>query len=312
MRYPYTDEINAEGYLFCSHINKLRKGEKVVDYLSSKYLYITDTRRVLEISKAIMENNIIVNDDNKYCDYCISLSHITNLLWYKLNRGFGSTDFPKNLDVIIKARTILSGFISQGITSTYKEVKAKAATGELSKEQAAAYIVALREKITSPEDLDNDNIKDLLDFSEEHFSHIEETIAQNKTMLVERDKAIEELSVEVSDLKSKLKRAASDNEEKQTKIEALENRIRAIEEQEKDKEKKRKRWKAWGNFIWSIIWRLVIVVVVVFIIWGICKMINVDFPTWLGVIISGLGVVIAVKPGFHDKWKQFKEDIDNK
>ena len=131
-------------------------------------------------------------------------------------------------------------------------------------------------------------------------------------MLVERDKAIEELSVEVSDLKSKLKRAASDNEEKQTKIEALENRIRAIEEQEKDKEKKRKRWKAWGNFIWSIIWRLVIVVVVVFIIWGICKMINVDFPTWLGVIISGLGVVIAVKPGFHDKWKQFKEDIDNK
>jgi len=62
--YPFTDEINAEGYLFSSHINKLRKGEKTIDYLSSKYLHITDTRRVLEISKAIMENNIIENEAN--------------------------------------------------------------------------------------------------------------------------------------------------------------------------------------------------------------------------------------------------------
>ena len=308
--YPYTEEINTEGYLFCSHINKLRKGEKAIDYLSSKYLYITDTRRVLEISKAIMKNNIAINDDNKYCDYCISLSHITNLLWYKLNRGFGSTDFPKNLDVIIKARTILSGFISQGISSTYKEVKNKAASGELSKEQAAAYIVALREKVTSPEDLNNENIEDLLDFSEEHFSHIEETIAQNKTMLVERDKAIEELSIEVSNLKSKLNCAASDNEEKQTKIEALENRIRNIEEQEKDKEKKRKRRKVWWSFIWSIFWRSFIAFLVVCLIWKVCKIVNIDFPTWLGVVLSGLGVLIAVKPSIHDKWKQFKEDID--
>ena len=102
--------------MFCSNINKLRKGHQTSDYLTSKYLCITDTRRVREISQAIAE--VQKNEaGEKFCDYAVSLSYITNLLWYKLNRGFGSTEFPKNLDVVIKARTILGSYVTHGIVT---------------------------------------------------------------------------------------------------------------------------------------------------------------------------------------------------
>lgn len=304
-----TDSQNTEGYMFCSHINKLRKGQQTTDYLSSKYLCVTDTRRVLEISRAIAEHEKNSSTGERYCDYAVSLSYITNLLWYKLNRGFGSSEFPKNLDVVIKARTILSSYITQGITTTYKEIRTKAAAGELTQEQAAARIVALKEKTTLPEDLDADNIEEALNFTEEHFAQFEETLAQNRRLLIERDKTIEELSGSVKELEGQLAQANTKNDEKQKQIDELTERVNAIEDKERAKLKKKMDRIALIKFLWSIIWKLLIVAAVVFTIWGVCRLLKVDFPTWLGVALSAAGILLTEIPSFRKKWNEYQEQI---
>ena len=302
-----TDAQNTEGYMFCSHINKLRKGQQVTDYLSSKYLCITDTRRVLEISRAIVEHEKNSSTGERYCDYAVSLNYITNLLWYKLNRGFGSSTFPKNLDVVIKARTILSSYITQGIATTYKDICTKAAAGELTQEQAAARIVALKEKKTRPEDLDVGNIEEALNFTEGHFGQFEETIAQNRRLLLERDKTIEQLSGNMKELQGQLSQANTKNDEKQKQIDILTERVNVIERQERARQKKKKDRIALVKFLWSIIWRLLIVGVAVLGIWGACCVLKVDFSTWLGVALSAVGILITLAPSLRKLWNEYRE-----
>ncbi len=306
--YPVTDELNTEGFVFCSHINKLRKGYQTADYLASKYLCVTDTRRVREISKAIAEAQRNETGE-KYCDYAISLSYITNLLWYKLNRGFGSTEFPKNLDVVIKARTILASYITQGIATIYKDIRNKAVSGELSQEDAAARIVALKEKTTLPENLTEDNIEDSLDFSEEHFAQAQETLAQNRRLLLERDKTIQELSGNVQELQGQLSQALAQRKEKQQQIDKLTDRVNAIEAQEKAKAKKKQDRKALLKIVWSIVWKLLIVAALIFVIWGVCKLSKIDFPTWLGVVLSAAGLALSELPSLKKNWNEYQEQL---
>lgn len=306
--YPVAEELNAEGFMFCSNINKLRKGYQTTDYLASKYLCVTDTRRVREISQALAEAQ--KNEaGERFCNYAVSLSYITNLLWYKLNRGFGSTEFPKNLDVVIKARTILTGYITQGIATTYKDIRTKVTAGKLTQEDAAARIVALKEKTTLPENLSEDNIEDSLDFSEEHFAQFEETLAQNRRLLLERDKTIQELSGNVNDLKGQLVQALAQGEEKQQQIDKLTDRVNAIEAQEQAKLKKKQDRKAFFKFIWSIVWKLLIMAAVVFAVWGVCRILKIDFPTWLGVALSAIGIVASGILGFRKNWNEYQEQI---
>lgn len=305
--YPENEEANIEGYVFCSHINKLRKGFQTADYLSSKYLCVTDTRRVLEISKSIADYNNS-KQGKKNCDYAVSLSFITNLLWYKLNRGFGSTDFPKNLDVVIKARTILSGYISQEISSTYQEIRNKVSSGELSREQAAARIIALKEKNTLPESLNSDNIDNSLNFTESFFSQFEETLAQNRRLLSERDIMINELSENISGLQEKLSKALAQNEDKQKQINLLVQKVEAIEKNKKEEARKKQKRKALARLIWSILWKVLTVVFVVLALFVVCKIFDKEFPVWLGILLSIVGLASYAVPIIK---KDFKRYLDN-
>lgn len=229
--YSHSDPPDYGGIRFCSHINVLRKGKSDPDIFSSAHICVTDTKRVVAISHALTELKRNPITGEKVSDYAISLSNITNLLWYKLNRGFGSNDFPRNLDAVIKARIILSSYITQGITATYKEIVERSANGQLSQEQAAAYIVALKGKISLPEAISVDNIEDSLNFSEEYFNQFSETLSQNARLIKERDNTIRELSGDVERLKEQLAQANDDNEQKQIKLDDLAEKVRAIEEQ---------------------------------------------------------------------------------
>lgn len=305
--YPNADDQNGEGYMFCSHINKLRKGKQTTDLLSSKYLCVTNTRRVLEISHAITEQEKNPETGERYCDYAVNLSYITNLLWYKLNRGFGSTEFPKNLDVVIKARTILSGYITQGITTTFKDIRKKADSGELNQDRVVERIAALREKKTLPEELNVDSIEKDLDFSEEYFVQYEENQAQNRKLLLENKKTIEELSGNVKELQGKLSQEATRNDEKQHVIDILTEKINALEEPVRIKERKKRQNKARLKFMWAVSWKLLVVIAFGVVGYFICKQLNVGYGEWLGAALGAI-TPLGIFVGFLKKdFKKYKE-----
>jgi len=61
--------------------------------------------------------------DGKYVGYVINMSFLTNLLWYKMSKGFGGDEFPQNVNAIIKAKIVLSNYIAQNVAKTYDECK---------------------------------------------------------------------------------------------------------------------------------------------------------------------------------------------
>lgn len=49
-------------------------------------------------------------------DYAVSVDRMTNILWYKLGNGFGTKNYPCNVNIVLKARTVLSATIIAAIT----------------------------------------------------------------------------------------------------------------------------------------------------------------------------------------------------
>ncbi len=310
--FPNTEEANREGYMFCSHINKLRKGNISPDYLSSHVLFITDTRRVLEISNFITEQINSQDPEIQNCDYAVSLSKITNLLWYKLNRGFGSTQFPENLDVIIKARVILSSYINQNISNTYKNIKEKVKAGELTQEQAAARVMALKEKSILPENFSKENIDDALNFTEEHFCQFEESLAQNRRLLNEQNKTIEDLSYSVEGLQKRLSDSERENYLKQQQIDNLSQKIQSIEEKEKQKENKKRVIKECFKLGISIGWKVLLVLVVIVGSIKISRIYKIDLIGLIGTITGIVSIIPMGLAIWKKDVKKYKENISQK
>lgn len=308
--YPLSEEANWEGYRFCSHIHKLRKGWQAKEELSSRALLVTGTQRVLDISRAMAENLKQPKDGGRYCGYAVNLSRITNLLWYKLNRGYGSTEFPQNLDAVIKARTILSGYITQGISISYQEIRRRESLGELSEDEIAARLIVLRRKATLPEDLDADNVEESLNFTEKHLTAIEETLSLNKVLLCERDKTIERLSNQMEGLYRKLSQKDEENRKKQGQIDALTHEVDIIREERK---RRKRRWaiaRACLRMFWDIGWKISLGIALPYGGQRICEWRGINFDTWLGITISTIPLLVALVSIVKADWRRFLSNLN--
>lgn len=306
-QFSSTDPTNYEGLRFCSHINKLRKGYQTNDLIDSRVVFVTDTRRVLDISNALTGTNI--NSGERCAGYATSLSGITNLLWYKLNRGFGSTSFPKNLDVVIKAQVLLSSYIKQEIATTYKDIKNRFNEGTLNEDQVASYIVALRKKPTLPENIKAETIQDDLSFSDDYLNAYSENISKNKQFLAEKDEIISNLNNNVENLKKELQTEREKNTQQQDRINELSAKVDAIEKVEQKKAQKKNSRNKKIKLLIAILWKIVLAVIAVVGIKLLCDRFNADYGTWLSV---GLGIVgcLAIFAGPIKKdWKKYKEDL---
>jgi hypothetical protein len=126
----------------------------------------------------------------------MSLSRIVNLLWYKLDGGFGGDKFPVNAEVLLKARIVLSKIVARRASDIYQDSMLKYKKGELNQEQLGARILALSEKPLLPEEIQNNNYEEALDFSTETISRLEVEIQSNRVYRLEHEKVVEAIKVE--------------------------------------------------------------------------------------------------------------------
>ena len=111
-----TDPESQMSLKYLSNINKLRKNEVYHEYTKTGFLFITETWNTLELSKkiAVEQGEKQINEnDSIVCGLAVNMSFLTNTLWYKLNKGFGSTNYPQNLDSVIKSKIVLTNLISK-------------------------------------------------------------------------------------------------------------------------------------------------------------------------------------------------------
>ena len=269
--YDYIDEEDKKkkremGLKFVSHINKLRNGKRYSYDIESEFLFVTNTRATLAISKEQSEAIKLEEKLDNVCNFAVSLDRITSLLWYKLGSGLTKTSIPASISTVLQARVVLSTSIAKHADKAFSEIKKQYEEGTITKDQVAARIITLRNKPKLPEDLQGDDIDEIMDFSPDYLSRLEEQHKGTQKKLEEREKLIEKITADANEkLSAKDEIIAhqvdtlknKDNENAQ-----LRNELDKYRRKDEERASKIKRRKDICLFTWSITWKLFIVIAI--------------------------------------------------
>lgn len=304
-----------------SHINKLRNNQTFYEYTETGAIFITETRKVQEYSKKMVEliSNEI-NSEKKIAGYAISMGMITNILWYKLSKGFGNNDFPQNINSVLKAKIVLSNLISQNISKKFDECKQAYQKGELNDQQLAARLLALREKAVKPEEITTDNLEDSLNFDSKYIERFEAECALHKKQIKQKDEKMVDYQFEIEQLKMKIQmeadlkkqqeaETAATMEEKETLIQTQNEELERYRKQDLKKANRRNFAKKAGAVSLKILVHLIILILIVFITYRITICIKEDVANKVSGVVTVLGIIIS----FGDiAKKEFKKEFNDK
>lgn len=142
---------------YLSHINKLRRGINCNGFERCGFVFLTATGRTLRLSSSV--------DFHKEGEVPLatSLDFLINKFWFRLNKGFGVNKSPRTVDMVLKAKQVLSSIISNRASVKYEEYKQKYEHNEITKEEFVALNSDLRSKLVCPEDINSDTVSE--DFS---------------------------------------------------------------------------------------------------------------------------------------------------
>ena len=306
-----------------SHINKLRNNKPFYEYTESEAIFITETRKIQEYSRKMVD--LISNEidsGKKMVGYAISMGMITNILWYKLSKGFGNNDFPQNINSVLKAKIVLSNLISQNVSKKFDECKKAYQKGELDEQQLAARLLALREKAVKPEDINTDNLEDSLNFDSKHIERFEAERELHKAQLRQNKEQLEDYQSEIEKLKRTIQveealkkqqetESAATMEEKDATIQAQSEEVKRYREKDLKKENRRKLIKKVGVFSKRICLRLIILLVIVAITYNVTKYVKADAANTVAIIVTVVGIFIScvdiVKNVYNDVFNNKEE-----
>ena len=272
---------NVHDYL--SYINILRQNKNNRTIQDIEYLLITGKTELLEkdsMNSLIGENSFSLTK---------SLNYITKILWFVMNKGFGTKLKLTSFDTLHRSKMVLSGLLATKIKTIYEELKLKLTNGEITKEQLPQIIYDLRQQAKTPEEIDAEQIPSILS------QLTEDDIEQYKNNLSKKDQEIEQKEQELSEKKLELE----EMRQKQKKDQEELKRLKYIEA----KVEKKKMLK---NIILNIILSSIIICIIIFVfnkfIFHVSKTLG-----WIDVLFSLMLSLI----GFVAKCilKKFKKDI---
>lgn len=159
----YKNKFNIEDndideYLsLLNNVSILRKNKfnSTIDNIT--HIFLTSNSKILSIS---WDNDI---KDKTKIPLAVDLNFLINKLWFKLNKGFGSSEHPKSFDVITKAQILMSSHLNENINKKFEDFKKDMKEGKLTSESIINTISNLRETAKKPEEINSDDIDGILD-----------------------------------------------------------------------------------------------------------------------------------------------------
>lgn len=145
----------AEYLLFADYINILRGGKKSPKLERCGYIFLSESNLSTRFSKFLREND----SDARTFVIC-RMNRFTEDMWFKLRKGIVNQESIATLKVISKAKSIVSGLLSDSVTSNYKKIVEESNDPE---EKKILY-AELRGKRHTPENVTADSIDDDVSF----------------------------------------------------------------------------------------------------------------------------------------------------
>ena len=131
-----------------NYINVKRKEVSNIGFENSKYILLTGKyNTTLKISRA-EEIKASAN-----VPLATDLNFITNLFWFKLNKGLGNNEYPKSFDIVTKSQIILLSRLNESLASIFEELQTNSKNGNITENEAAQVIAKLRQEVKKPEEI---------------------------------------------------------------------------------------------------------------------------------------------------------------
>lgn len=296
-----------------SHINKLRNGNRFCSDIEAEHIIVTNTRATLLISKE--QADIIKASEglDSICNFAVSLDRITSLLWYKLGNGFSQSKFPSSVNAALKARIVLSASIARNAEKEFSRIKKEYADGIIDDDQVAARIITLRNKPVLPEDLKGDDIDEIMNFTPEYLSRYEEQIKNNQKALSEKEAVIESLKADserkLSEKDETIAAQANTIKDSSEENALLRDELNKYHLKEAEALRKKNRWRNILRFIWSIVWKLGVLVGITALAIYLESKCNSKIPMYISMGVNAVGVIYTLWSALKkDKEKYLKKD----
>lgn len=247
--YDYYDEKNQEYNIsdlsflersednirnrYIEHLNRisiLRKNNSAYDLKLSGYLILSETRKILELSRELCK-------DSKKAPLAINMGMLTNRLWFDLSKGFGGQKVPSSFDIVVKSRIVLSRLLEQSISKQFRIERDRLDTGEVTKEELIKATVCFKAANKLPDEITPENTNEILslitnDSIEEHRARLIKQSAEfkelkddyiniqntNDSLIEENQKFESMIKVDISKLEIKLKSLQSQKREQHKTI----------------------------------------------------------------------------------------------
>ena len=209
-----------------SHINVLRKGKNNSGFENCGFIFLTATGRTIKLASTdelLSEGNVPL---------ATTFDFLINRFWFKLNKGFGSNRTPRTMDMVMRARHILSSIVNNKAADIFDDLKKQYENDEITKEQFFALNQELRSKLKKPDEIEVDTISSDIDDLERW--DMGEIIEQQKKKDIELNNAKETISA--------LKQQLNQNKESYDKVNAELEMVQfslAKEKEKKEEETKR-------------------------------------------------------------------------
>lgn len=153
---------------------------------NSKILKIANHDNVKEYGKVPLATNI---------------DFLTNKFWFKLNKGFGTNDYPKTFSIFIKAQIILASHINENLNNQFSIIQEKIRDKTLTEDMARNSLSFFKENIKKPEDITSDKIDELYLLLKEN--SIEEIVNHHEYLKTEIEKQKKDKFILTEELEDK-------------------------------------------------------------------------------------------------------------
>ena len=206
-----------------NNINILRKGDNNKKIEKIRYIFLTSNKKIL------LAANKDKKDKNYKTDLTIDLDNITNLFWFKLNKGLGNNT-PINMDILIQSRNAISASLSKQISVEYAKIKkdieqakqTDEATDSEKKDRFILELAMLKESHISSELITHENVEEVLynitDFDIESIlkekEFMNKELEKNKTIIADKDTEISNINKELKEARLKNIRNEIENDHK--------------------------------------------------------------------------------------------------
>lgn len=133
-----------------------RKGKKACNFEDVGCILLTENSSIVKVAW----NDLV--KDSQDVPLATHIGFLTNKFWFKLNKGLGDNSLPKSFDIITKAQLLLSKELNNTVGGEYAKLQEDFDKGKLTETQASERILYLKNKVVKPEEIKEDNVRNVL------------------------------------------------------------------------------------------------------------------------------------------------------